>query len=105
MRRHQRLQRLIFILESTSFPMPVRQKRITLHTCETESTDCHFLQCTERFERVISLLIVRIRLLILIVVAVLSDLSHPPCLRLPHPRLPSCVSRVLLFPGVRSIGS
>lgn len=41
----------------------------------------------ERFKPVMSLLIVRIRLLILIVVAVLSALSRPPCLCLgdyPH---------------------
>lgn len=91
---HQHLQRLILNLENTSFPLLVRQKQITLHTGDAKSNGCHFLQRTERFEPLISLLIVRIRLLILIGVAVLSPLSHPPCLCLPDPRIPSCVSHV-----------
>lgn len=76
----------------------VCQKQITLHTSDTESNDCHFLQRIERFECVISLLIVGIHLLILMVVAVLSA---SVCLIPDYPH----VSHVLLSPGVCSIGS
>lgn len=56
----------------------------------------YILQRIERFERVISLLIVKIRLLILIV-AVLCALPRPPCIHLPGSRLPSCVFCLLVY--------